>query len=246
MGAPSVHIGTSGWNYESFLGRLYPPGTPKRRFLETYARLLDTVELNASFYRSFPDSTWNGWHDRTPTGFLWSVKVSRYITHIKRLKVERESIKKFWHSARLLSEKLAVCLFQLPPSLKYERDLLIRFLDLLPHEINAAFEARHVSWHCDEVWKIFKERNITWVVSDTAGRYPMSLKTTSDTAYIRLHGPRSLYHGSYGEESLMGCKETIVNWGRNTFIYFDNTDDGSAALDALTMKRLFSEDTAGQ
>ncbi len=246
MTSPIVHIGTSGWNYEVFIGRLYPPGTSKRKFLETYAQLLDTVELNASFYRSFPDSTWKGWHDRTPTGFLWSVKVSRYITHIKRLKVERESIEKFWHSVQLLSEKLAVCLFQLPPSLKYDRDLLIEFLDMLPHEINAAFEARHISWHCDEVWRIFEERNIVWVVSHTADRYPMSLKTTSDIAYIRLHGPKTLYHGLYGKDSLRKWRDTILEWGKNTFIYFDNTDDGSAALDALTMKRLFSEVTGDQ
>ncbi len=231
-----ILVGTSGWNYDCFVGILYPVGTPKRKYLETYTRRLKTVELNASFYRSFPDSTWHGWYKRTPDGFLWSVKASRYLTHIKRLAVTPEEVERFWKSASLLKEKLAVSLFQLPPNLAYDRGLLISFLDLQPPDRKIALEARHPSWHQEEIWQILKERNTAWVVSHFPGKYPMSSVVTADFAYLRLHGTTGPYTGEYGPDRLRKWLEQIRNWDvKRAYVYFDNTADGSAAKDALTM-----------
>jgi uncharacterized protein YecE (DUF72 family) len=237
---PDIHVGTSGWNYEVFVERLYPNGTPKRNFLNEYAKRLQTVELNATFYRSFPQSTWQGWYRRTPPDFLWSVKAPRFFTHIRRLDVTAESLDRFWRDTCPLEEKLAVVLFQLPPSLKFDIMLFRSFFDRQPSGARIALEARHPSWHDAQVWNLLKERNISWVISDTAGRYPISILTTADFAYVRLHGPTGLYRGLYGGDQLKEWLETIRQWDIETFLYFDNTDDGSAAIDALDMAELVS------
>ncbi len=236
-----IHVGTSGWNYDSFVGRLYPLKTPKRRFLETYSTRLHTIELNASFYRSFPKTTWEGWYRRTPSDFLWSVKAPRFFTHIRRLDLTQDSIDRFWSDIEPLREKMAVVLFQLPPSLEFDRALLTDFLYRQPPDKRIALEARHSSWHSPEVWRLLRSWNVAWVISDTASRYPMSVEITADFAYIRLHGVQQLYMGLYGEERLRQWLKTIREWGIETFIYFDNTDDGSAAIDALTMQEMVSD-----
>ncbi len=229
-----IHVGTSGWNYESFIGTIYKPETPKRKYLETYCGFFNTVELNASFYRSFPEKTWKGWHDRTPEDFVWSVKASRFITHIRRLKVEKESVDMFFQRAGLLGEKLGVVLFQLPPSLKYDEGVLLNFLDLLPEGKRIALEARHASWFSDDVLAHLEAGNIAWTISETAGRYPMLEAFTSDFTYIRLHGHSQLYRGLYGKQRLEKWLDLVRSSDREAFVYFDNTDDGSAARDALT------------
>jgi uncharacterized protein YecE (DUF72 family) len=236
-----IHIGTSGWNYESFVKRLYPPGTPKRKYLEIYSSQLLTVELNASFYRSFPQSTWEGWYRRTPPDFLWSVKAPRFFTHIRRLNISQDSINRFWNDIKPLRDKMGVALFQLPPSLKFDKDLLTGFLAMQPSGTRISLEARHPSWHEPQVWDLLTEQNVAWVVSDTTGHHPMSLKITADFAYVRLHGTHELYHGLYGEKMLSKWLSTIREWGVETFIYFDNTDDGSAATDALLFQKMLED-----
>ncbi len=237
----SFHVGTSGWNYESFIGTIYDVSTPKRKYLETYCRFFNTVELNASFYRSFPEKTWQGWRSRTPEDFLWSVKASRFITHIRRLQVEKQSVDIFFERARLLKEKLAVVLFQLPPSLKYDREVFLHFLGLLPRDVRLAFEARHESWFCPEVLELLEDRDIAWTISDTAGRYPMLEAFTAKFTYIRLHGHTQLYRGLYGRDRLGKWVDLVCSSGREAFVYFDNTDDGSAPRDAITFLELLQE-----
>ncbi len=233
-----IHIGTSGWNYDCFVGKLYPQGTPKRKYLEAYAKQLETVELNASFYRGFPEKIWQGWYSRTPEGFLWSVKASRFLTHIRRLSVSQDEVNRFWQSVTPLKEKMAVALFQLPPNLPYDKGLLLSFLSMQPPGAKIALEPRHTSWHKDEIWRILEKYNVAWVVSHSAGRYPMSILTTANLAYVRLHGTQGLYVGSYGAKELRLWISRIREWNIETFVYFDNTADGSAATDALTMLHL--------
>ncbi len=240
-----VFIGTSGWNYESFRSHLYGDA-PKSRFFEIYLRHFDTVELNASFYRSFGEKTWLGWYKKTPTGFIWAVKASRYITHIRRLDVEEDSLKIFFERARLLKEKLGPVLFQLPPNLPYDRVLFTRFLERLkrvsPRSI-AALEARHPTWHCTEVFDLLDEHSMAWVVSHTGDRYPMTITATGPISYFRLHGPKRLYHGEYGKEALSWWLDQMKSLKRDTYCYFDNTDDGSAVKDALALKELVTTST---
>ncbi len=140
---------------------------------------------------------------------------------------------------RLLREKLGVLLWQLPPSLPYDRDLLLHFLSMLPPGYRYAIEARHDSWHRQEVLETLHEQEISWVISETAGRYPMTLTATTDLGYIRLHGHSSLYRGEYGRERLERLREKILSLDiSEAFIYFDNTDDGSAIKDALMFREI--------
>ena len=233
---PRIHIGTSGWNYESFRGVLYGRDLPKARFFKEYTRHFKTVELNASFYRSFPDTTWLKWYEKSPPGFIWSVKVHRYITHVRRLQVEKDSIERFFGSVSILREKAGPVLFQLPPGLPFDQKVFRDLLDLLSlhsRGIRVAFEARHPSWHRKEVLELFRSSSIGWVIGHTGGRYPMTVDSTTDFSYLRLHGPERLYSGTYGEERLRRWLEVVLDLGKEAFVYFDNTDDGSAARDAL-------------
>ncbi len=234
-------IGTSGWNYETFIGTLYERSTPQRKYLECYTKFFNTVELNASFYRSFPKKTWEGWYKRTPKDFLWSVKASRFITHIKRLNADEESIDKFFSMATILKEKLAVVLFQLPPSLEYDQKVFDAFLSLLPNDVRISLEPRHDSWFKEEVYAKLKKKNIALVFSHTAGRYPFKEVYTADFLYIRLHGMESLYRGAYGYEGLRPWIKIIESFSGDSYIYFDNTADGSAAQDALLLKKILHE-----
>ncbi len=136
---------------------------------------------------------------------------------------------------------MGAALFQLPPSLKFDKDLLTGFLAMQPPDTKIALEARHPSWHEPGVWDILSRQNVAWVVSDTAGRYPMSIEVTADFAYIRLHGTHELYHGLYGKEMLSKWLSIIKEWDIETFIYFDNTDDGSAATDALLLQQMLRQ-----
>ncbi len=138
---------------------------------------------------------------------------------------------------------MGVTLFQLPPSLKFDEALLINFLGRQPPDKKIALEARHPSWHRPEVWDLLTKFHVAWVVSDTAGRYPMSVEITADFSYVRLHGAKELYRGLYGEDMLSQWLKTIMQWGIETFVYFDNTDDGSAAIDALTMRKMVGQAT---
>ena len=234
-------IGTSGWNYDTFVGTIYSNNTPKSRFLENYCRFFNTVELNASFYRFFPEKTWIGWYSRTPQGFIWSVKAHRIFTHIKRLQVEKEELERFFDRVAILKEKLGVVLFQLPPSLCFDPVIFGCFLDLLPSNVRIAWEVRHESWFVKDVFQELEKRNIAWVISHTAGKYPMKKAFTADFIYLRLHGAKGLYRGSYGKDGLRKWLELIKDAGnREAYIYFDNTYDGSAAKDALMLKEMLA------
>ncbi len=242
MAKPNYFIGTSGWNYEAFIGTIYDEKTPKRRYLETYATYFNSVELNASFYRSFAEKTWQGWYERTPSGFVWSVKAPRLITHIRRLEVEKDSVDMFFDRAFVLREKLGAVLFQLPPSLKYDGKVFDGFVSTIPQGVRVAFEARNETWFVEDVFKKLQDRNIAWVVSDTCGRYPMKKIVTADFAYVRLHGTMGLYRGPYGRDGLIPWVQLLRSWKRDCFVYFDNTDDGSAASDALIFKELIKNE----
>jgi len=143
---PQIYIGTSGWNYNHWKELFYPADCPKTNWLEFYAKHFRTVELNASFYRLPKPQTFENWRKRTPDNFLWSVKASRYITHIKRIKDVNEPLERFFSSAELLKEKLGPILFQLPPNLAFNERSLSNFCQKLMANHRYALEVRHQSW----------------------------------------------------------------------------------------------------
>jgi len=217
-----IYIGTSGWNYKHWKELFYPAGCPKTKWLEFYAKHYGTVELNASFYRLPKPQTFENWRKRTPDNFIWSVKASRYITHIKRIKDVQEPLERFFSSVELLKEKLGPILFQIPPNLTFDEAVLSHFCQKLKGNHLYTLEVRHPSW----------------ALSDTAGRYPYIEEDTATFLYIRLHGSKKLYSSEYSEEELQTYAGKIRDWSKETYLYFDNDYGGYAIKNAKRMKEI--------
>lgn len=236
-----VFVGTSGWTYNHWRGAFYPIGGPRSHWLDFYADRFNSVELNATFYRSIGERTFANWYTRTPPGFVWSVKANRYITHIRRLHEAQEPMERFLSSVAALQEKLGPVLMQLPPNLAYEKSIFESFVRLLPASMKFAIEARHPAWFRDEVHTALIERNIAWCISDTAGRYPYREAVTADFIYIRLHGSRALYASDYTDPELHAWAEKIRTWNRETYVYFDNDFMAYAPQNALRLRELLGD-----
>ncbi|MBN2122754.1 MAG: DUF72 domain-containing protein [Deltaproteobacteria bacterium] len=235
---PSFRIGTSGWNYPHWKGVFYPEGLPKSRWLEHYVLHFDTVELNATFYRLPKPATFQNWRDRTPEGFVWSLKASRYLTHVRRLGDFEEPLRRFQDSASLLGNKLGPILFQLPPSLQYEEGQVREFLLGLDPSLRCTIEVRHPSWIQDTFFRDLRGRNVAFCISDTAGRYVYHEALTADFVYVRLHGSRQLYKSAYSRQELETWAEKLVKWDRDAYVYFDNDFEGRAVSDAARLREM--------
>ena len=235
-----VHIGTSGWSYAHWEHVLYPPGLPSWDRLGFYTRSFGTVELNASYYRWPRTSSFASWRRRLPPGFLLSVKAPRGLTHAKRLYAPEAWVRRIADSWHELGEKRAVLLVQLPPAFERDDDRLRYFLDQLPEWMRVAVELRHPSWHTDDVFGLLEQRRAAYCVMSGAG-LPCVLRATSDTVYVRLHGPDHghLYAGSYSDEDLAWWADRIREWrgaGKEVFVYFNNDEGGNAVRNAWTLR----------
>ena len=193
-----VRVGTSGFMYEHWRGRFYPPAA-RGAELEWYARTFDTVELNVTFYRMPTSATFRSWAARVPEGFLFAVKASRYLTHVLRLQQPREPVQRLVERASELGSHLGPVLIQLPPDLEVDLKALEATLDAFPRGIRIAVEPRHPSWFVDDVRIVLRDRSIALCVADRRG--PLTpLWRTADWVYLRFHGgratPRSCYRGS--------------------------------------------------
>ncbi|HEU18716.1 MAG TPA: DUF72 domain-containing protein [Deltaproteobacteria bacterium] len=234
-----VHIGTSGWNYDHWKAIFYPENHPKTKWLDFYAGLFDTVEVNATFYRLPKPSTFENWRFRTPETFIWSVKASRYITHILRLNNPADALKRFFDGVGHLREKCGPILFQLPPSLSFDIRIADRFFQCVRnYACRSVLEVRHPTWLDEKAMALMSQHNCAFCVSDTAGRYPYSEKQTASFMYVRLHGSRKLYESDYKEEELQTWAEKIRSWRCETYVYFDNDAYGYAAANAKRLKEI--------
>jgi len=234
------YIGTSGWSYYSFKKVLYPEDSKPRQWLSIYVQHFNTVEINATFYRTPRKKTFEKWYAETPESFVFSVKASKVITHIKRLKGVEDSLKQFLQAIQPLREKARVLLFQLPPSLKYNREIMENFLKLLPEDYLNVIEIRNKSFHCEEFVELLKRYRVCLCFSDCAGKYPSwyEVKTT-DFLYIRMHGSRKLYVSNYEEEELQELARKINLYNPSeVYVYFDNTAVGHAVTNALRLKEI--------
>ncbi|OAG26782.1 DUF72 domain-containing protein [Thermodesulfatator autotrophicus] len=235
----NIRIGTSGWNYPHWRGIFYPEKLSSRKWLSFYAEYFDTVEINATFYGTPKEKTFRRWYEETSPDFLFAVKANRYITHVKRLRQVEEPLKRFYKAIKPLKEKTGPILFQFPPSLKYEREVLENFLELLDLSYQTTIEIRHESFHREEFYELLARKNIALCISDTAGRFPSLVEViTADFVYLRLHGSRVLYRSCYTEEELASWAEKLKAWHRPGYVYFDNDSLGWAVPNALKLKEL--------
>jgi uncharacterized protein YecE (DUF72 family) len=237
MKLPKYYIGTSGWVYPHWRGIFYPLKLAQSKWLGFYTAHFPTVELNNSFYHLPTEKAFSNWRDASPDGFLYAVKVSRFITHIKRLKDVEEPIETFLSRARHLNEKLGPLLYQLPPNMHRNDERLDAFVSLLPSGLRHVVEFRHESWLDEGVFDILRRRNVGFCVFDMPG-LPCPLVATADFAYIRFHGSTGLYFSCYSDEELEDWAKKIAGLAKNldtVYIYFNNDAEGFAIKNARTL-----------
>jgi uncharacterized protein YecE (DUF72 family) len=237
--AVRVLIGTSGWQYDSWRGPFYPREVPKRLWLPFFAERFPTVEVNNSFYMLPKAESFARWRADTPPGFVLTIKASRYITHIRRMRNAGEAVGVFLDRARHLREKLGPVLFQLPPRFAADVGLLREFLDLLPTSLRSAFEFRDRSWERDDVFAALDAAGAAFVLADRPGaRVPNVV--TGGWSYVRFHQGRPGI-ADYPRDKLRRWAERIAaSPARETYIYFNNDPGGAAVRDALTLTELLS------
>ena len=232
------HIGTSGWHYEHWRNRFYPAELPKAKWLEFYAGHFDTVELNNSFYRLPSETAFATWYDSSPANFNFAVKVSRFVTHIKRLKNSEEAVENFTTRAGILGEKLGPLLYQLPPNMHRNDAVLESFLSNLPQEFKHVLEFRHQSWLEEKVFEILHKYNTGLCVFDMP-YLSCPLVATSDFAYFRFHGSSELYASYYSDKELADWAKRLSDLAANLeaiYIYFNNDAEAFAVRNAITLR----------
>lgn len=232
-----IHIGTSGWHYEHWRGPFYPGAMPPKNLLGFYAKHFETAEINSTFYGLPDKDVLAAWTETVPSGFVFAVKGSRYITHMKKLKDPERTTSKFLERIEALGDKKGPILFQLPPRWGPNIERLRSFLDALPKDERYAFEFRDSSWFGRQTEELLVERGAAFCIYDFEGRQTPDT-VTADFVYMRLHGPDGAYRGSYSIDSLARRAKQISSWeteGREVFCYFDNDENGYAARNALTL-----------
>lgn len=238
-----LHIGTSGWSYEHWTGPFYPHGLAAGGRLAYYAERFSSVEINTSFYHLPEAGTVDQWRDTVPAGFVFSAKASRYITHMKKLKDPLETVPPFLQTIDRLGDRRGPVLFQLPPRWRADPARLEAFLDRLDRRHRYAFEFRDPSWFDRSVRRLLEKYDAAFCIYDLGGQVSPKHVTT-DFAYVRLHGPAAAYQGSYATRTLAGWAGAFSTWirqGRAVYCYFDNDQQGHAALDALRLKQMLEK-----
>jgi uncharacterized protein YecE (DUF72 family) len=236
-----IRIGTSGWYYDHWSGRFYPADLPKSKWFEYYAQYFDTVEINNTFYHLPKEQTLQRWHTIAPKNFLYAVKANRYITHIKKLKDAAGPLERFLDIAGLLKSRLGPILYQLPPSLQKDLDLLEDFIKLLPKRKTAVFEFRHESWYSDDTYNLLDKTGVGFCIHDMPGKESPRI-VTGGVIYVRFHGTTGRYSGSYSKSQLQNWANWLKDQAKNVrsiYVYFNNDAQAHAIKNAKQLKEEF-------
>ena len=235
-----VRIGCSGWNYKHWRERVYPKGLPPSRWLDHYASLFDTVEVNATFYRLPTRSAVANWVVQSPPGFLFAIKASRYLTHIKRLGDLAGGLALFYERIEPLVEslKLGPVLWQLPATFHRDEDRLAAALARLPPGRHC-FEFRHASWFVNEVYDLLRAHGAALVIGDNPSRPFQTHELTAGWTFLRLHYGRRGRNGNYSERELEEWARRIESWRKaaDVYAYFNNDWEGYAVRNGLWLKQ---------
>ncbi len=238
--AGRIFVGTSGWNYKHWMnGTFYPKGLPQSEWLEFYAERFGTVEINNSFYRLPPPETFAAWAKRAPADFIYAVKASRFITHIKRLKDPEDSVRLFLKNSAKLGKKLGPVLFQLPPRMKADLDRLEGLRRALKRRkgLKVVLEFRDESWLKKEVYDAVERAGWTVCIADWRD-LPRDIPVLGRFCYIRRHGTTAQYASLYSEAQVRADSEfalRVARAGRDVYVYYNNDAHGFALKNAFTM-----------
>ncbi len=236
----SVRVGTSGWIYRDWRGAFYPARLPVARWFDYYAERFDTVEVNNSFYRLPAEGVFDAWAAAAPKGFLYALKASRYLTHMKKLREPEEPLARFFSRATHLKKTLGPVLYQLPPHWGVDVERLRAFLAALPEGVEHVVEFRDPSWFCDAVREALEAGRVGFCVHDMPG-LACPKWVTSRVVYLRFHGPEAQrYAGRYGRRRLAARAAWVREHakGRDVYAYFNNDIGGDAAHDALDLREM--------
>jgi uncharacterized protein YecE (DUF72 family) len=234
-----VRIGCSGWSYGDWRGGLYPRELAQRRWLERYAEVFDTFEVNATFYRLQKEETVRGWAEQVPGDFRFAVKASRFLTHMKRLRDIDQGVARFWEPLEPLrrARKLGPVLWQLPESFERDDDLLAAALGRLPRAEHC-FEFRHPSWFAEPVRELLAEHGASLAIGDDKRRPLPDATPVGRLAYLRLHYGHRGRDGNYSDAELDGWRRRIAAWRsrREVFVYLNNDWKGYAPANAAYLR----------
>jgi uncharacterized protein YecE (DUF72 family) len=240
MSMMRIRIGTSGWQYGHWQGRFYPPGLAPDDWLGHYSARFGTVEADSTFYRLPERTTFERWRERTPDDFILAVKVSRYLTHVKRLLDPADAVKRLLERALGLGPKLGPFLLQLPPTMKADAGRLAETLEAFPSGTRVAVEPRHDSWWAQEVRGVLERRSAALCLADRSG--PLTpLWVTADWTYVRFHGGRAWPPSGYGRTALRSWVARLADLEGEVveaYAYFNNDAWACALRDAVVLGRL--------
>jgi uncharacterized protein YecE (DUF72 family) len=235
-----IRIGCSGWNYQSWRGEFYPKGLPPNRWLEYYSRVFNTVEVNSTFYRLASPKAVARWVEQTPPDFVFALKASRYLTHIKRLANLELGIGRYYESIEPLTKtpKLGPIVWQLPPNFQRDEERLESALAALP-EGRHCFEFRHKSWFTDDVYALLRAYGAALVIGDRKGLDFQSHVMTTDWTLVRFHYGHRGRRGNYSESELEEWAQRFERWARRVevYAYFNNDWEVFAPRNAQWMRK---------
>jgi uncharacterized protein YecE (DUF72 family) len=243
-----IRIGCSGWNYPTWRGTFYPNGLPAARWLERYASVFDTVEVNTTFYRLARRDAVARWANQTPEGFCFAVKASRYLTHMKRLTDLDRGVQRLYEPLEPLARanRFGPMLWQLPPNFHRNDERLAAALDHLPPGRHA-FEFRHPSWFCEEVYELLRWHGAALAIGDRPEVSEFQAhEITADFTYVRFHYGHRGRRGNYSDSELRDWSRRIEDWDRSVdvYAYFNNDWEVFAPRNARALRRMVAGEAA--
>ncbi|NJD59207.1 MAG: DUF72 domain-containing protein [Anaerolineales bacterium] len=238
---PIYYIGTSGWTYEHWKGRFYPPELPQKKWFDHYSSQFSAVEVNATFYRTFKDQTYLNWRQGAPEGFGYVLKAPKLITHRKFLLDVEQDIQAFYRSCTLLGDKFKMILLQVAPNMPIDSGRLRTALSAFPDPTRAAVEFRRSDWYGQDTMRLLEELGATLCNVDSP-QHKLTDHLTSTRAYLRMHGRGHWYSYNYSNtelEEIARLAQNLAKKGaRQVYVFFNNDFEGYAPANALRLKQL--------
>lgn len=242
--AACIHIGTSGWSYKNWKGLFYPQDLPSTRWLDYYTRFFSTTEINGSFYRLPSVETVKKWTALVPDNFIFCPKMSRFLTHMKKLREPEEPLERFFSVFEPMKKKMGPILMQLPAMLKFNYDVAEHFYWLLKFSYSQyqfVLEVRHPTWLQEESLTLMTAFNMGLVISQSSHVFPYAETITARNIYVRFHGPDQLYASEYSNEMLKDFADKFKQWaaeGHDVWAYFNNDIHGYTPADAQRLQKM--------